>query len=257
MPTITKEQFDFYHENGYLVVENIINAVELAHYQSIYDDFLNEKINASANRSDLGTDGKTGDKKVENITQIMWPSDFVNGILSMAYHQKASEIAKSILGDDMVMDFDMLIDKAPNTNTPTPWHQDAAYWLALPDTRAISCWLALDKATLDNGCMWYVPKSHLQPVRPHRFATVKGGALVCDCTENEGIAVEIKAGTCIFHDGKMLHYSRGNSTKSHRRAFIVNFRPEAMVEYERAKGFDHGRTGGAKERDVRNEDIKK
>lgn len=247
-----KLQIDFFHANGYLMIENIISENEISAYLSIYDDFLSGKIDAGKNRSDLGDDGKSGtDKKVENITQIMWPSDFSVEIMEMNYHKKALDIAKILLGDDMIMDFDMLINKAPFSNTPTPWHQDAAYWLALPDTRAISCWLALDDAVLDNGCMWYVPKSHKEAIRPHRFAKVEGGALVCECAESEGVAVEIKAGTCIFHDGRTLHYSRGNSTDTNRRAFIVNFRPEKMVELERVKGFDHGRTANTNQRKLR------
>jgi phytanoyl-CoA hydroxylase len=250
MQNITPTQIDFFKENGYLIIENIIDSDSLKYYQNIYQDFLLGKIDSGKNRSDLGE--QLGDNKaVENITQIMWPSDFVDDILAKPYHKNAQKIAQSLLGNDLEMDFDMLIDKAPQTNTPTPWHQDAAYWLALPDTRAVSCWMALDDATLDNGCMWYVPKSHFQPIRPHRFAGKEGGALICDCTENEGLAIEIKAGSCILHDGRTLHYSRGNTTDSHRRAYIVNFRPKAMIELERAKGFDHGRSGNAGERKVR------
>jgi phytanoyl-CoA hydroxylase len=52
-----------------------------------------------------------------------------------------------------------------------------------------------------------------------------------------------------------LHYSRGNTTDSHRRALIVNFRPIAMIELERQKGFDHGRSGGAAERKIRNDEF--
>jgi ectoine hydroxylase-related dioxygenase (phytanoyl-CoA dioxygenase family) len=151
------------------------------------------------------------------------------------------------------MDFDMLINKAPYTNTPTPWHQDAAYWIDMPDKRAASCWLALDEATVDNGCMWYVPASHLNPVRPHHFAGKQGGALMCEASEAEGVPVELLAGSCVFHHGGTLHYSRGNTTASQRRAFIVNFRPQAMIDLERQKGFDHGRSGGASDRKVRNE----
>ena len=61
----------------------------------------------------------------------------------------------------------MLINKAPNTNKETPWHQDAAYWIDMPDERALSIWFAIDKATLNNGCMWYTPRSHLLPLRKH------------------------------------------------------------------------------------------
>jgi hypothetical protein len=49
-----------------------------------------------------------------------------------------------------------------------------------------------------------------------------------------------------------MHYTRGNSTPGHRRALIVNFRPRAMVEYERARCFDHGKSEpGRENRNVR------
>lgn len=255
-PSLQPEQIEFFNRNGYLIVDQIISADEVTQYRDIYDNFLNGKIDAGKNRSDLGV-GLGESKKVENITQIMWPSDFVPEVLQKGYHQRALKIAQQLQGADLGMDFDMLINKAPHTNTPTPWHQDAAYWINMPDKRAVSCWLALDNATLDNGCMWYVPGSHLQPLRQHTSAGGKGGALQCEATEAEGTGVEIKAGTCIFHHGNTLHYSRGNNTDQHRRAYIINFRPAEMVALERAQGFDHGRSGNAGDRKVRNEETKK
>ena len=252
---LTPAQHEFWEQNGYLVVQNIISSEEIAAYQSIYNQFLDGTIQTGTNRSDLGA-GLGKDVAKENITQIMWLSDFVPTILTMPYHQKALSIAQALMGEDIQMDFDMLINKAPFTDTPTPWHQDAAYWIDMPDKRAASCWLALDEATVDNGCMWYIPASHLNPIRPHRFAGKQGGALTCDASETEGAAVELLAGSCVFHHGMTLHYSRGNTTKSQRRAFIVNFRPDAMIELERQKGFDHGRSGGAADRKVRSDEFK-
>jgi phytanoyl-CoA hydroxylase len=253
---ITQDRVNFFLKEGYLVIKNIINQAEVEVYRDIYNRFLNGSIHTGKNRSDLGYGlGESG--KTENITQIMWPSDFVPTLLDMTYHKSTLSIAKQILGEDIEMDFDMLINKAPLTNTKTPWHQDAAYWINMPDKRAASCWLALDEATIDNGCMWYVPGSHLKELRPHRFAGKEGGALMCDATESEGIYVELQPGSCIFHHGGTLHYSRGNSTDKNRKALIVNFRPEKMIEMEREQGFDHGRSGNAAERKVRNDEFTK
>lgn len=252
---LSDSQIDFYNTHGYLVVEDIITQEEVAMYKNIYDDFLSGQINVGANRSDLGAN--LGDsKKVENITQIMWPSEFMRSLLDMPYHQRALSISKELMGEDMEMDFDMLINKAPLTNTITPWHQDEAYWVNVPDKRATSCWLALDNATIDNGCMWFVPGSNLTPVRPHRFAAGVGGALTCDASEAEGIAIELQPGSCTFHYGRTLHYSRGNSTSGQRRAFIVNFRPAEMIKAERALGFDHGKNQASK-RELKNDEFKK
>ncbi|GAB3795459.1 phytanoyl-CoA dioxygenase family protein [Spirosoma humi] len=254
-PLLTPEQVQFFRENGYLIVYNLVSPEEVEQYKAIYDDFLSGRIDAGLNRSDLGAGIGTNTGK-ENITQIMWPSDFVPQVLDMPFHQRATAICKELLGDDSEMDFDMLIDKAPHTDTITPWHQDEAYWLNVPDKRAATCWLALDDAKVDNGCMWFVPGSNLNEVRAHRFAGAKGGALMCDATEEEGVPVELPTGSCTFHGGRTLHYSRGNCTDNKRRAFIINFRPKAMIELERANGFDHGRQN-ASDRKLKNEEFDK
>lgn len=248
---ISKDLINFFEENGYVLVKGLLSNREVKDYIQLYEDFLNNTIDVTEYRSDLGghaTKDETANKEL--ITQIMVPSRIVPELLNKPLHRKSLKIAQELLGEDMALDFDMLIDKAPQTNTPTPWHQDRAYWISMPDTRATSCWVALDKATIDNGCMWYVPGSHKLPVREHEPAGKGGGALQCQADESEGIAVEIEPGDCIFHHGGTLHYSRGNSTALRRRAFITNFRPQSMIDYERGQGYDH--TG---KRQVRDEDA--
>ena len=117
---INQDQIEFFNGNGYLVVENIIEPTQVEKYTEMYDRFLSGDIDTGKNRSDLGI-GLGNSEAVENITQIMWPSDFLAELLSMPYHVNTKEIARQIYGDDMELDFDMLINKAPNTNTPTPW----------------------------------------------------------------------------------------------------------------------------------------
>ena len=235
MKHITQTDKVFFENEGYLVVENLLTPKELEYYSELYDSFLSNKIDASKFRSDLsGSDNDT----VEKITQIMVPSKLVPGLLTKVYHERALHIAQELLGEDMDLDFDMLINKAPNTNTITPWHQDAAYWIDMPDKRAASCWMAIDPAFKENGCMWYTPKSHLEPLLPH-VQTGNKGALKCEGNEENSVFVPLEPGSCVFHQGGTLHYSRGNSTDANRRAFITNFRPKAMIELERQKGVDH------------------
>lgn len=99
----------------------------------------------------------------------------------------------------MELDFDMLINKAPHTNTITPWHQDAAYWIETPDKRAVSCWIALDDVNENNGCMWFIPKRD-EIIKPHSLY-LKGGALHCVVSINEAQCIPLNAGGCTFHDG--------------------------------------------------------
>ena len=232
---ITPKQISSFEAEGFLTVEKLLNTSEVEFYSNTYNAFINNEFDISDLRSDLSG---AEDQNVEYITQIMLPSRVYPVLLDRPMHQRGLQIAKQLLGEDMVLDFDMLINKAPHTNKPTPWHQDAAYWIDMPDKRALSIWFAIDEATLDNGCMWYTPKSHKLPLRKH-FQPVGKGALQCKGSEEESVAVPLQPGSCAIHHGHTLHYSRGNSTANNRRAFILNFRPEKMVELERAQGFDH------------------
>ena len=250
---LSKLQVDFFNQNGYLFVENLLSKKEVGEYRNVYEDFLSNKIESASYRADLAgqQDDSIKHPEVERITQIMIPSRLFPVLLYKPLHQRSLAFARQLLGNDLELDFDMLIDKAPFTNTPTPWHQDCAYWITMPDTRAVSCWVALDEAQKENGCMWYIPKSHLLPIRQHVPSARGGGALMCEASEDEAVAIEIKPGSCVFHHGGTLHYSRGNSTDKRRRAFITNFRPGSMIRYERENGFDH--TG---DRKVNNEEAK-
>lgn len=235
MKLLSTQQKTFFEEEGYLVIENLLNEAEVTYYSNLYDSFLDNRIDASSYRSDLSG---SADATKENITQIMVPSKLVPELLEKVLHIKTLKMAQELMGDDIALDFDMLINKAPNTNTITPWHQDAAYWIDMPDKRAASCWVAIDRAYKENGCMWYTPKSHLSEVLQH-VQTGNKGALKCEGSEENSMCIELTPGSCVFHQGGTLHYSRGNSTDDNRRAIITNFRPTAMIALERSKGVDH------------------
>ena len=238
---------DRFARDGYLKIDALIDSGEVGRLRGLYDRFLDGSIHTGAMRADLGAGSERKEGVKENITQIMWPSEFVPVLHDTPAYRNALRLVRKLLGDDMDFDFDMLIDKAPHTATPTPWHQDCAYWPDLPDKRAASCWIALDEATLDNGCMWFVPKPKEPRLRPHHPAGKGGGALECEGSEDEAVAVPLPPGSCTFHDGITPHYSRGNTTDGHRRALILNFRPAAMIRLERELGFDHGKSGNVRE----------
>ena len=230
--------------NGFAALNCLIDAAEVEKIRMIYDSLLNDRTLTSGLRSDLSGEDSNPNEQ-ERITQIMRPSMVVPGLAECQVYKSALDHAQNLLGHDMDLDFDMLINKVPHTNTPTPWHQDAAYWIDLPDQRSVSCWVALDDVFEENGCMWFIAKED-DHIRPHKQNT-KGGALSCEADIEQAKCIPLKAGGCTFHDGHTLHYSNGNSTDSQRRALILNFRPKEMIELERKRGVDH--TG---ERKVRN-----
>ncbi|MGW9686055.1 phytanoyl-CoA dioxygenase family protein [Flagellimonas sp. 2504JD1-5] len=231
-------------QKGFTKLDRLIPNIEVENLKTLYDELLKDTERTEGLRSDLGGKGDV-DLKVEKITQIMRPSLIEPKLSSNITYTLALDHVKDMLGNDMELDFDMLINKAPYTNTPTPWHQDAAYWIKMPDKRSASCWIALDNVHEDNGCMWFIPKED-ETIKPHKQYS-DGGALHCETDTKDAQCIPLKAGGCTFHDGFTLHFSKGNTTNSQRRALILNFRPKKMIELERAQGVDH--TG---ERKVRN-----
>lgn len=233
---------DRFLNDGFAKVNTLIGITEVEALRILYDGLLNDKERTLGLRSDLS--GNNTDP-IEKITQIMRPSLIEPKLSKTNAYEVALSYAKDLLGDDMALDFDMLINKAPYTNTETPWHQDAAYWIKMPDKRSVSCWIALDDVFEDNGCMWFVPKKKSMDILEHKHGLNKG-ALYCETDTSEAQSVPLNSGGCTFHDGFTLHYSKGNRTESQRRALILNFRPEKMIKLERAQGVDH--TGDIKVR---------
>lgn len=230
---------------GFASTERLIGLDEVEELQGIYNELLRDKKRTAHLRSDLAG-GATNGNEVEKITQIMRPSMIVPNLKEHAVYAIARTYAQELLGEDMELDFDMLINKAPYTNMETPWHQDAAYWIRLPDKRSVSIWIALDEVYEENGCMWFIPKTKGANIEPHQ-ALPNGGALFCKVTDlQQAECIPLSPGGCTFHDGFTLHFSKGNSTESQRRALILNFRPKTMIALEREQGVDH--TGARKVR---------
>ena len=106
------------------------------------------------------------------------------------------------------------------------WHQDEIY-IPTRDRSLIGAWIALDDATIENGCLWVIPGSHqkgyLFPQRKHGredewdFSMESYGF-----DETAKIPVEVKAGTVVFFNGYLLHSSLKNRSSNSFRRVLVN-----------------------------------
>lgn len=220
---------------GFTAIEDFVPQQEMDLLHEIYNTLLEDTERTKGLRSDLS--GINQETKQERIVQIMTPSRLMPELRQTETYARATTTAKAYLGPDMELDFDMMINKPANSLAETPWHQDAAYWIKMPDKRAVSIWIALDATSIDNGCMWFLPRNE-ETIVLHRQPT-PGAALSCDPPKHGAVAIPLKSGGCTLHDGYTLHYSRGNSTNGPRRGLILNFRPEAMIALERDLGYDH------------------
>ncbi|XP_046574923.1 phytanoyl-CoA dioxygenase, peroxisomal-like [Haliotis rubra] len=235
---------DSFREDGYLVVKDLLTKEELQIYQDICTKMLQGDIDTATHRHDLGNVAEQKQPHIENICQILWPSMYVRHLDEGPVHRRVLAIAHCLLGEDIVFDHDMILAKAPFTDTTTPWHQDESYWPVVADKRALMCWTALDNAVKDNGCMWFGRGSHKGMLRVH--TPVKEGCHLLSCETYESddmVCVEIPAGSCTFHHARTLHYTRGNATNQMRRAIVTSYRPAAMLKEFQNVGHDHGKRG--------------
>lgn len=132
----TEEQATEWAERGFLQWRGMLDGDEVAQLRAVYDAVLaGEYVESKAHRYDLGAGAVRVSDAVENIVQVMWPSSFVPALHEHPMRQRALEFVAKLHGDpasEWAFDFDMMISKHAHTNTPTPPHQDQAYWIDLP-----------------------------------------------------------------------------------------------------------------------------
>ena len=122
---------------------------------------------------------------------------------------------------------DQLFCKPARHGGVVAWHQDYSYWTRTSPMAHLTCWIGLDDADRDNGCLQYIPGSHKWDLLP--ITGLAGGmdaireVLSPEQVEQfQPVAVELKKGECAFHHPLMIHGSYENRTDRPRRAVVVN-----------------------------------
>lgn len=128
----------------------------------------------------------------------------------------------------------MYIYKQPRIGGEVRWHQDASYLHSLTSP-VIGIWVAVEDATLENGCLWVSPGGHRTPLRELYEVdpdTRRGELRLLDSTpwpaSGEGTPLELEAGGVVLFSDHMPHYSSANRSEKSRQAFTLHLtRPDA------------------------------
>ena len=225
---INNEQINLYHQQGFL-------AIEIA--------FSNSEINSAiAGLSHLILGGNTNFKSIqfeqrlldgvtENdlharelaVRKIMYFVNFEPRLDAIAHHPTLLSIIIELIGKQPPKLFqDMALIKAPG-GSEKPWHQDQSYFNYPIATPVVGVWIALDNATVENGCMHLLPGQHLEPIEHFKRRDWQ----ICDdqilgqsCT-----AVPLKPGGCLLFDGLLPHGTPHNHSNTRRRALQFHYMP--------------------------------
>ncbi len=120
----------------------------------------------------------------------------------------------------------MHIFKQPSIGGEVGLHQDSTFLYTQPKS-CIGFWLALEDATVENGCLQALPQGHKIPLK-QRFKLSKNGGTEFECLDNTPwpkaplALLEVPAGTLIILHGQLPHYSAANTSSKSRQAFTLH-----------------------------------
>jgi len=141
---------------------------------------------------------------------------------AMARHPKLQRVLELILGEPPVMFQDMALIKPPKIGVEKPWHQDQAYFDYPLGTRVVGVWIAIDAATVENGCMRLLPGLHREGPKLH---FKRRDWQICDA-EMMGlhpVAAPLRPGGLLLFDGLLPHGTPTNSSPYRRRAVQYHY----------------------------------
>ena len=124
------------------------------------------------------------------------------------------------------------------------WHQDSNWWPMKPMVTS-TVWIAIDEASVDNGCLRYIPGSHLWPVLPHEDQTDEG--LLGDCIRRsalDGAAaadIVLPPGYFSMHQANLVHGSEPNVSSKRRAGLVLRYMPAtALFDRSDAEEIEQG-----------------
>lgn len=122
---------------------------------------------------------------------------------------------------------DQLFCKPAQHGGVVAWHQDYSYWTRTAPMQHLTCWIGLDDADEENGCLYYVPGSHQWPLLPITGLAGDMEAIQSVLSEEQKAAfqpipIRLKRGECAFHHPLLVHGSYDNKSERSRRAIVLN-----------------------------------
>jgi len=230
---VSAEQWDFYDENGYVVLDEVladddlralqqrIDDIMLGRADVDYDKMLMQLDSGSGAYADAGKQSKGHKGATLDYRKIQ---DLEFDPLFLAYMQRPlfAEICRRTYGDLPIAAFRaMFMNKPARQGTFLPWHQDR--WAFLDRDPLITVWTALDPATVANGCVQVIPGSHRYGlINPdHGSGFLDREQAVEYCPPDKVTYLELEVGQAVLLHNWLLHSSDVNNTDVSRRAFSV------------------------------------
>ena len=233
MSSNTDQLLEDYRQNGFAVVRQFLDDVQLQELKDQLDRYICEVVPGLSAEKAFYQD-RDRPETLKQLTEMQDDSFFEE----MRHRPQWVDLATRLLGAPALAKHPQWFNKPPGLDHPTPPHQDN-YYFCLPPNVSITLWLAIDPVNEQNGCLRYLPASHRQGLREHDASNVLGFSQgIVDYGDQERAREEqifCEPGDLVIHHGEVIHRADPNRTRDQqRRAFAVVYHAESARRDETA-----------------------
>ncbi|MGC3966432.1 MAG: phytanoyl-CoA dioxygenase family protein [Pirellulales bacterium] len=222
---LTDEQVTFFHENGYLAGVRMLEDEQVEVLRNELSDLFNPEYDGNELFYEYHSNESADPNRVLFHALGAWR--IKPGFHDILWNPRFTMAAAQLLDGAVRFWHDQLFCKPARDGGVVAWHQDYSYWTRTLPMAHLTCWIGLDDATVDNGCLQYIPKSHLWNLLPITGLAGKMDAIRKVLSDEQmaqfqPVAIELKKGECAFHHPLLIHGSQENRTDRPRRAVVIN-----------------------------------
>jgi phytanoyl-CoA hydroxylase len=224
--SLTDADMSAYQRTGFLAVENVLSPDEIAAASRALDALLHEQIRDVALMPEPDQreqfDSLPPGNRAHLVRKLMHFVAASPPLRAISEHAGVLDIVGRLVGEEVRMIQDMALVKPAHIGSEKPWHQDLAYFDWHPADGVIGVWIALDAATVENGCMCVLPGSHAAGPVAHVHLR--------DCqipdervTAENSVAVPLQPGGALFFHSLLHHGTPPNASVFGRRALQFHY----------------------------------
>lgn len=232
LENVNEDDIQFFRDHGYLIIHDAFTLSEVD--KALHDlveliagnvpDFTG--IHYEAKARDV-LENIVGEARQDVVRKLAYFVNYAPDLKALSDHPKLLTALRKIIGEEPDMFQDMALIKPPRIGREKPWHQDFAYFNLPQGTQVVGVWIALDEATIDNGCMHIIPGTHLEGPHIH-FQRRDWQICDTDVQINRCMAVPLKPGSCLFFDGLLHHGTPPSQSDKRRRAVQYHYKPSSI-----------------------------
>lgn len=237
---LTDEQVRQFREEGFLNYGPVLRENELSQMRAALARVLSSQSEreAAANRNLLNDNSGMVVTQVVNI----WEAE--TAFQRHLYNPQITQMVAQLMNADTVRVWhDQVQYKPPQVGGPSYWHQDHPYWPVIQPADLVSAWVALEDATVENGCMSMVRRSHTWGrykdgtigTSETDYSPAPDSAFLPSGEKIEMVPCEVPAGGVVFHHCLTWHGAPPNRSQRGRPAIAVHYMP-GYTRYEPSGG---------------------